>query len=70
MEDDDVKNLLSNKKICTFLDGGFVQLKNNPSALSDFNHYSNDIISDIKNEYLNNGFININNLTYTQKYEN
>lgn len=74
MDDEDAENLLSGKRYATILDNGFIYIANNEdnniiNNVRDFNVV--DDIDEYIEDYLDEGFVKINELPYTNgKTEN
>lgn len=74
MNDEDAENLLNGKRYASILDGGFIYIANNDdnniiNSIRDFNVINN--VEDYIEEYLDEGFVKINELPYTNgKIEN
>lgn len=68
MEDEDAERLLNGKRYATILDNGFIYLANDYNNEIITNIRDFDIVTDIKDyieDYLDEGFIEIKNLPYT-----
>ena len=74
MDDEDAENLLNGKRYATILDNGFIYIANNEdnniiNSVRDFNVV--DDIDEYIEDYLDEGFVKINELPYTNgKTEN